>query len=55
VKKQQALYDAANIEAARLILANIPFWGGEESLGAQWARAVLQDAEAKKAGEKDDA
>ena len=54
MKKQQALYDAANIEAARLILADISFWG-EESLGVQWARAVLRDAEAEKAGESNDA
>ena len=36
------IYDAANSEAARVILADIDGNGGPESLACRWARLVIE-------------
>jgi hypothetical protein len=41
LSKTRAEYDQRNLQAAAIILADIPAFGGEGSLAVQWARAVV--------------
>jgi hypothetical protein len=43
VTNKRAGYDHQNRDSARVILADVERYGGEESLAVQWARVVVGD------------
>jgi hypothetical protein len=40
---KRAGYDRQNRDAARVILADVELYGGEESLAVRWAKVVVGD------------
>jgi hypothetical protein len=41
-KRARARFDAANLQAAEVLLADVPKYGGEQSGAVQWAQAVMR-------------